>query len=305
MKFRNLLSIRKWLEHILRMSWTKIIPDKAYLYLDYYQALGKTLHLKHPRTFNEKMQWLKIYNRNPIYATMADKGAVKKYIANILGEQYIIPTYGIWTKAEDIDFDILPQKFVLKTTHDSSGIIICRDKSLLNRKETIEVLNKRLSRNYFYRHREWAYCNVPPRIIAEEYMEDHDNKSLLVYKVFNFNGQPRIIQVVQNDKTPEETIDYFDVNWNRLKFHQNYPNSKTIPKRPAQLSEILTFAQKLNMGLPFLRTDFYIINNRVYFSEFTFYSDAGLANFEPEFWDLELGRWINLDCIPQYDQQGC
>lgn len=284
---------------MLRMSWTKVLPDSVFISLDYYQALGKCLQLKNPQTFNEKMQWLKLHDRNTLYTTMVDKALVKDYVAQIIGEQYVIPTYGVWEKPEDIDFNSLPNQFVLKTTHDSGGVVVCKNKDTLDREMVIQKLRKRLARNYYYRHREWPYRNVIPRIIAEQYMQDEGNDTLPVYKVFNFGGQPSIIQAIQNDKTPEESIDYFDIDWRKLAFKQNFPNSKTEMKKPEKLTEILELARKLNMDLPFLRTDFYVVNGQVYFSEFTFYSDAGLARFDPDMWDYTLGNWLTLPCIPQ------
>lgn len=271
------------------------IPDKLYIKLRYYKRLHKLPNLKQPKTFNEKLQWLKLYNKNPLYTTLADKYGVKEYIADKIGEEYLIPTLGVWDKFDDIDFDTFPNEFVLKCTHDSGGLVICKDKSKLDIESARRKISKSLKTNYFWHAREWPYKNVKPRIIAEKFMKDRDFDNLNVFKIFNFNGEPKIIQTIQNDKMPNETIDYFDTDWNLLDLKQNYPNSQNPLPRPGTLTKMLDLARILaNDTAPFIRTDFYEINDKVYFSEFTFYSDSGFAKFTPEEWDLKLGDWINL-----------
>ena len=270
------------------------LSDKTYLKLNYRARLGRKLDLENPQTFNEKMQWLKLYNRKPIYTTMVDKYEVKKYVADIIGERYIIPTLGVWDSFEDIDFDALPDQFVLKTTHDSGGVVVCKNKNSLDKGKTEEKLKSSLNRNYYYHGREWPYKDVKPRIIAERFMQDRDFEVLNVFKIFNFNGEPKIIQAIQGDKTKDESIDYFDTAWNKLVLRQNFKNSaKKLPK-PETLDEMLELAKKLSKGHPFLRTDFYEVNGKVYFSEFTVFSDSGMAKFEPSEWDITLGEWIKL-----------
>ena len=270
------------------------MSDEQFLKIAYYLKIGKKLDLKNPKTFNEKLQWLKLYDRKPIYTTMVDKYAVKEYVANLIGEEYVIPTYGVWDTFDEINFDALPDQFVLKCTHDCGGLVICRDKSNLDIRAAKAKITKCLKRNYYNTSREWPYKNVKPRIIAEKYTQDGDTQTLPVYKVFTFGGEPKLIQAIQNDKTPEETIDYFDPEWNRLDLRQNFPNSKSPLKKPAQLQQILQLSRNICVALPFVRTDFYIINGEVYFSEFTFYSDSGLAVFHPQWWDETLGNWLKL-----------
>ena len=272
------------------------IPDKLYIKLRYYRRLHKSPNLKHPQTFNEKLQWLKLYNKKAFYTIMVDKYEVKQYIADKIGEEYIIPTLGVWDKFDDIDFNSLPNEFVLKCTHDSGGLVICKDKSKLDIEFARRKISKSLKTNHFWQGREWPYKDVKPRIIAEKFMKDRDFDNLNVFKIFNFNGEPKIIQTIQNDKMPNETIDYFDTDWNLLDLKQNYPNSKNPLPRPETLNEMLELARILAKDTaPFIRTDFYEINGKVYFSEFTFYSDSGFAKFTPEEWDLKLGNWINLN----------
>ena len=274
------------------------MPDEKMLKKRYKNAMGKELNLENPTTFNEKMQWLKLYNRKPEYTMMVDKYEVKRYVADKIGEEYIIPALGVWDKFDDIDFDALPDQFVLKCTHDSGGLVICRDKRKLNKKLIKKKIQKSLKRNYYWGSREWPYKNVKPRILAEQYVEDSfhpDEPSLLVYKIMCFGGAPKIIQTIQGDKTKEETIDYFDTEWNLLNLRQNYPNSERPLSRPEALDEMLRLAGEMSVGVPFLRVDFYEVEGRPYFSEFTFFSDSGMAKFTPEEWDTILGSWIDLN----------
>ena len=271
------------------------MSDEEYLRHKYKATMGKTLNLDTPKTFNEKLQWLKLYNSKPEYTMMVDKYLVREYIAKTIGPEYLIPLLGVWKDPEDIDFDALPNQFVLKCNHNSGrGMCICRDKSQLDIKKVKSELKKGLNQNYFYSCREFPYKNVPPRILAEMYMQDGNTKHLPVYKIFNFGGEPKIIQVIQNDKTSDESIDYFDTDWNFLELRQNYPNSEVHMPKPALLCEMLQLARKLSKGFPFVRTDLYTINGAVYFSEYTFFSDAGFAKFTPENWDVILGSWIEL-----------
>lgn len=273
------------------------LPDEAFLKRKYWLSFHKELNLEDPKTFSEKLQWLKLYNRKPVHTTMVDKYAVKDYVVEQIGQSYIIPTLGVWDSFDDIDFDALPDQFVLKCTHDSGGLVICRDKSKLNMAATRKKLEKSLKRNYYYASREWPYKNVRPRILAETYMQDGDNLSLPVYKIFCFDGEPKLIQSIQNDKTPQESIDYFDSKWNRLELRQNFPNSETPLPKPENLEKMLELARRLSKGFAFLRTDFYVINGCVYFSEYTFFSDSGLAKFHPDHWDRKLGDWIKLPSL--------
>lgn len=279
---------------LAKWGFLQWIPDKLFIKMAYRISMKKKLELRDPKTFNEKLQWLKLYDRKPEYTRMVDKYEVKKYVAEQIGEEYIIPTLGVWDSFDAIDFDSLPEQFVLKCTHDSGGLVICRDKSKLNMEAARKKIQKSLGFNYYWCSREWPYKDVKPRILAETYMQDGDKEHLPVYKIFNFGGKPRIIQAIQNDKTENETIDYFDPDWNLLDLRQNFPNSADPLGRPPHLEQMLTLAEKLSKGFPFIRTDWYVINDKVYFSEYTFYSDSGLARFEPTEWDYTFGSWINL-----------
>lgn len=287
---------------------TRLIPDKLYLKLVYRIRMGKKLDLKNPQTFSEKLQWLKLHDRKPIYTTMVDKYEAKKYVAERIGEQYIIPTLGVWNHFDEIDFDKLPDQFVLKCTHDSGGLVIVRDKKKFDRRAAKKKIEGSLKRNFYWKGREWPYKNVEPRIIAEKYIEDPNGSlrdykffcfaaNLPVYKFLCFSGEPIIIQTIQNDKTKDETIDYFDLEWNLLDLRQNYENSNTPLPKPNMLHEMIDVAKKLSKGHLFIRIDLYQANEKVLFSEFTFFSDAGFEGFRPPEWDTLLGEKINLSLI--------
>lgn len=269
--------------------------DEWYLKKLFKVCLGKELDLKKPMTFNEKMQWMKLYDRKPVYSVMADKYAAKGYVAEKIGSEYVIQSLGgPWKSFQEIDFAKLPDQFVLKTNHDSGGVIVCRDKMGLDERKADKLLSKHLKQNYYYKSREWPYKDVKPCIFAEEYVKDGDNDFLPVYKFLCFDGEPRIIQTIQNDKQPNESIDYFDTEWNLLDLRQDFPNSKKPFEKPEKLQEMCNAARTLSKGHAFLRVDLYLINGKIKFSEFTFYSDAGLSKFEPESWDKTLGEWIKL-----------
>lgn len=268
--------------------------DEKYIRLAYKCRIGKELDLKNPHTFNEKLQWIKLFDHNDLYTMMADKYEAKKIVAEKIGNRYVIPTIGIWDRFDDIDFSVMPNQFVLKCTHDSGGLVICKDKATFNIEEAKRKIESSLSKNYYLHSREWPYKNIKPRIIAEQYMEDGDHSVLPVYKFFNFNNGPIILQAIHGDKTENECIDYFNQDWQRLDIHQNFRISDVVPEMPKSFEEMKSLAKRLSEGFPFLRTDFYEVNGRVFFSEFTFFSDGGFEPFHPEYWDRELGNRIDL-----------
>ena len=224
---------------------------------------------------------------------MVDKYAVKEYLAKKIGEEYIAELLGVWEQFDDIDFEALPNSFVLKCNHDSGSVVICKNKDNFDIEQAKRIINKRVKFDYYWPDREWAYKNIKRKIIAEKYISDGSER-LIPYKVFNFMGEPKIIQVIQDDKTSNESIDYFDTDWNLLELRQNFPNSSKHIERPKQLEQILDLSRILSEGIPFVRTDFYILKDSIKFSEFTFYSDSGAERFYPETWDYELGKLIDI-----------
>lgn len=275
-----------------------MLPDRLYLKLMYKHRVGQTLNLKNPQTFNEKLQWLKLYDRRPEYTMMVDKYAVKQYVADKIGEQYIIPTLGVWDRFEDIDFDKLPNKFALKCTHDSGGQIICRDKSKLDINAAKKQICKKLKKNYYYSGREWPYKDVKPRIIAEQYMEDVGKIVPEDYKIYCMNGEPKYIVVFHNrfDSTKELSETVYDTNWEpqNISLDEHFAVSDILEPKPDCLEELLEITKILCDNIPQVRVDFYIINNKIYFGEITLYTASGFQKMIPEEMDLKLGQMIQL-----------
>lgn len=279
------------------MNW---MDDVLYLKIAYRIRMGKKLDLKNPRTFNEKLQWIKIHDRNPIYTELVDKYAVRKHIEEKIGEEYLIPLVGgPWNSFDEIDFDKLPDQFVLKCTHDSGGLVICRDKQELNIQVARKKIERSLKRNFYWHAREWPYKNVPHRIVAEKYMEDENSaRGLTDYKFFCFNKKPELIYISQGlEDHATASISFFDLGGHKMPFWRT--DFKPIEGDfilPANFEEMVKIAQKLaeQVESPFVRVDLYSIWGKVYFSEITFAPCSGMIPFEPEEWDGKLGDWIVL-----------
>lgn len=275
----------------------KLFSDKLSLRLLFKIRMGRKLNLENPQTFNEKLQWLKLYDRKPIYTTMVDKYAVKEYVAERIGEEYIIPTLGVWDNFEAIDFDELPKQFVLKCTHDSGGLVICRDKDKLDKEAAKAKISASLKQNFYYHTREWPYKNVPPRIIAEQYMTDSpDSNDFSDYKFFCFDGKVDCVMVCLERSSGDTKFYFFDRDWNLKRLNirgKNAPEGFTIPK-PECMDEMFEIAAKLSQGVSYLRVDLYQSNGRVYFGELTFFPQSGFdANLLPET-DEYFGRLLQL-----------
>ena len=273
------------------LNW---MPDKPYLQIFYYAEFGKFIDFKNPKTFNEKLNWLKLYYRRPDLITLVDKYEVKKYIADKIGEQYVIPTLGVWDKFEDINFNELPNQFVLKCTHDSGGLVVCKDKSKLNLKEVKAKIEKSLTNNYYLWTREWSYKGVKPRIIAEKYMEDQETGELRDYKFFCFNGEPKLMFVASERGLKNTKFDFYDMQFHHMNIVQHYPNSEYSIEKPEHFEKMIELAKKLSEGFPHVRVDFYEANGRVYFGEMTFYHFGAIVPFETKEWDKKIGDWIKL-----------
>lgn len=290
-----MIKLNKVIQYLLESKYGKIIPDKVFLKMQYRTRMGKKLNIDNPESFNEKMQWLKLQDRKPEYEVMVDKYAVRKFIKEKLGEEYLIPLLGVWEKFEDIDFASLPNQFVLKCTHDSGGLIICSDKSKLDIKAARSKINKCLKKNYYYHGREWPYKNIKPKIIAEQYMIDESGYELKDYKVMCFNGKPKCSFVCLNRKSSSGlNVNFYDLDWNLMPFERHYPNSNQPVKKPCTYDLMLKIAEILSIGLTFVRIDFYEINGNLYFGEITFYPGSGYEEFTPEKYDKVLGSWIEL-----------
>lgn len=275
-------------------SMRRYMPDKMYLQQYYAQNMGYYMDFNNPKTFSEKLQWLKLYNRKPIYSKMVDKATAKKYAASIIGEKFIIPTLGVYNSFDDIDFDILPRQFVMKCTHDSGCVAICKDKSSFDIQNARNLIEEGLLRNWYLLGREWPYKLVTPRIIVEQFINDGGNE-LKDYKFFCFNGKPVYCQVISN-RSSEMAIDFFDEKWIHQPFHEphNYPFCNKRIEKPVNYELMLVLASKLSQGHPFLRVDFYDVGDKVYFGELTFFPTNGIGGFDPQEWDYKLGQMINL-----------
>jgi len=284
-KIITFLDIRK----IIRVS------DETFLKLKYRETINKKLNLNNPKGFNEKIQWLKLNDRRPEYIKMVDKYEVKKYVSELIGNEHIIPTIGIYNKFTDINIKELPNQFVIKCTHDSGSTIVCKNKEEFDFKVAEKKINKALKVNYYRLAREWPYKNIKPRIIVEQYMEEEGKKDLTDYKFMCFNGKVKCSFVCLNRNTKGGlNVDFYDLNWNKMPFERHYKNSDIILKKPKNYEKMIKLAEKLARNIPFVRVDFYEIKNRIYFGELTFYPGAGFEEFNPEEYDEILGSWINL-----------
>ena len=271
------------------------LNDEDYIKKIFERNFGYEPDLDHPKTFNEKLQWLKLHDRRPEYTVMADKYLVRQYISEKLGEEYLIPLLGVWDDPDDIDFDALPDRFVLKCNHNSGlGMCICNDKSTLDIPAVRKGLRRGLRQDYYLTGREWVYKNIPRKIIAEAYMED-DSGELRDYKFMCFNGKAKCSFVCsERFSSTGLKVTFFDRDWNVMPFERHYPKSEVSIPRPQNYEKMIELAEKLAEGIPFVRIDFYEVNGQIYFGEITFYPGSGFEEFTPEEWDKTLGDWIRL-----------
>lgn len=281
--------------YLTKYSDFAFMSDKTYISLFYRGMIGKSLNLDNPITYNEKLQWLKLNYRKPELTTMVDKYEVRQYVADRIGEQYLIPCIGVWNSFDEIPFNDLPNRFVLKCTHDSHSVIICKDKQCFDYQTAKQKLTNALKRNYYYEGRQWPYKNVKPRIIAEEYMEDTNDGELRDYKIFAFDGCAKALFIATDRSVHSPKFDFFDMDFNCLHIKQvGHPNADVLPHKPEKLAEMKELADILSKGLPQVRVDFYEVNGKVYFGELTFFNNSGFVPFEPEEWDYTFGEWIKL-----------
>ena len=273
-----------------------LLPAKQYLKLRYRLAFKKPLNLKNPKTYNEKLQWMKLYDHNPLYTQLVDKYDVRQYIANKIGEEYLIPVLGVWKKFDDIDFDSLPNEFVMKCTHDSGSVFICKDKSKIDKKALKKRFSFDLKRSQYIAGREWAYKNVEPRIIVEKLMFDKSSSDLKDYKFFCFDGKVKALFIASDRGVEGKDVkfDFFDENYKHLPLKHGHQNAEVLPEKPINFEEMKVIASKLSEGLKHARIDLYNIDGRIYFGEITFYHHCGFVPFDPEEWDYTFGSWIKL-----------
>lgn len=273
----------------------RLLPDKFFIFLKWKgRKMPYNLNLKAPQTFNEKLQWIKLYDHNPLYTKLVDKYRVKEYLERVISSDYIIPLLGAWDSIDEIDWEKLPNQFVMKCSHDCGGMVICRDKRSFNISEAKTKLKQAFKKNYYYESREWPYKDVKPKIFAEAYMEDEFGE-LRDYKFFCFNGEVKAMFVASDrSKETETCFDFFDADYNHLPFTQGHPNAKQLPPKPKGFEKMKELASKLSKGIPQVRVDFYDVNGHVYFGEFTFFHFGGMVKFNPIEWDYTFGSWIEL-----------
>ena len=277
------------------------MPDDEYLARLYKSLTRRELNLKKPKRINEKIQWMKLYDKNPLYTILSDKHLVRQYIADTIGEQYLVPSIGYWDRPEDIDFDSLPSAFVLKCNHNSGkGMCICKNKADLNNSIVIERLQEGLQEDYAIKGREWPYKNIERKIVGEVLLEDSLGADELTdYKVMCFNGTPKLIQV-HHGRFKHHTIDYYTSDWQRTEVYtHDVPKSDTDTEKPQCLDEMLRLSSKLSEGMPFVRVDWYCVNGRLYFGEMTFYDGSGFDDYIPDKYNELLGSWIDLSIVNQ------
>lgn len=279
---------------LLKAKWFRFLPDKIYIELKYFAIFHNRINLKNPKTFNEKINWLKLYDRKPIYINMVDKYLAKEYAAELIGEEYIIPTIGVYDKFDEINFNKLPNQFVIKTNHDCGGVVICKDKEKFDIAAAKKVIEKHMKNDYYYDNREWPYKNVKRKILVEQYMVDEISKDLKDYKFFCFDGNVKYMFIATDRNIHETKFNFYDMNFKLLDIKQHYPNDNREISKPKNFEKMKELASKLSKGIPHLRVDFYEINGKVYLGELTFSHFGGFVPFEPSEWDEEFGKQIKI-----------
>lgn len=271
------------------------LSDRICVKILYILYFGKRLDFNNPQTFNEKLNWLKIYDQNPLYTKLADKYEVKEYVRSLIGDEYIVKNYGVWDRYEDINFDALPDNFVIKTTHDSGGVYVCRSKSKINFQQIKKFINRNLKKNFYYISWEWPYKNIKPRIIIDEYLNDGRIGELQDYKFWCFNGTPTYIYITnKGDKIYEN---FYDMDFTPVDINHGSPRYYPEYTKPEHFEEMRELAKSLSAGIPFVRVDFFVVNNCVYFGEYTFYDWGGVRPFDNYDTDLELGKLLHIQNV--------
>lgn len=271
---------------------TSLVPDEMYVKKLFKVKLGYPINLDNPKTFNEKLNCLKLYNRNPLYTKLADKYEVKKIVSEMIGDKYVVKNLGRWQSFDEIDFNKLPNQFVLKCTHDSSGAIVCRDKNSFDKVSAMKTINHSLKFNHYAIYREWPYKNINPQIIADEFLDDHSGKELNDYKFWCFNGEPKYMYCTV--KAKEIFENFYDMDFNPVYINHGFERRVPEFEKPAAFEEMKRLAAKLSKGIPFVRVDFFYVDGKIYFGEFTFYDWGGMKPFSTYQQDLELGNLLKI-----------
>lgn len=294
---QSLLHDRRHFVAALCVRFSFLFPDEFFLKTQFRLVFRRPLDLSNPITFSEKLQWIKLYYHRPEFTMMADKVRVKQYVADKIGEQFVVPLLGVWDRPEDIEWDNLPNKFVLKTNHDggNNGVVICDNKETFDRKKAIKKLRKSLRRNTYLLGREWPYKNIKRKVLAEQYIENDATNDLSDYKFFCFDGKAKLVHLVTERRSATGAkFDYYDENFNHLELKDEYPNATPPPRKSESFDLMKDLAEKMSVGIPHVRVDFFEVGGKVFFSEFTFFHGGGLVVFQPEKYDYILGQYLQL-----------
>jgi len=284
----------RFVNHLLKSRLARLLPNALFLSLKYRMSNGKKCNLKEPHTYNEKLQWQKIYDHNPLYPHIVDKYEVRSHVSSSIGESYLVPLVGVYDDPSLISFDALPEKFVIKPTHTSGDVLFCYDKKTFDWEHAHKVMSQWMNSNYYWYDREWPYKEIKPRIIIEHLIQTEDGKPPKDYKIFCFGGEPRMA-FVASDRPDDTKFDFFDISWNRLDVMQHYPNSTYEIPKPKQWDSMLALAKTLSAGLPQVRVDLYVdANEQILFGELTLFHFSGFEPFEPDSYDELLGSWVPL-----------
>lgn len=277
-------------------KYKSLLSDRLYIIDQYKKRIGRKPDLKNPKTFSEKLNWLKLYDRRPEYKIFVDKFAVRDYISKTIGDEYLIPLLGVWNKPEDIDISILPERFVLKCNHDSGGVVICRDKNSFSLENAQSFLDTHLNKDYYKSSREWPYKKMKRLIIAESFLEESCGSMPKDYKFYCFDGKVKFLYCTERSDAHEiDYLTFISKDWEKMPFEwQGQISNEVIPEKPINYEEMIKLAEKISRNYPFLRVDFYNINGKIYFSELTLFPTAGMMIFSPEEWDRILGDWLEL-----------
>lgn len=295
--FRKIINPWLVLTHMCRYFPFKYLPDKFCLKIFYKAYLGRFPDFKNPMTYNEKLQWLKLYDRNPLYTDLSDKYLVREYVSKKIGEKYLIPLLGVWDRVEDIDYDSLPDQFVLKCNHDSGSVVICKDKASFDVASANKKIKRCLRTQFYWKGREYNYKNINRKIVAEQYMQNEGADELTDYKFFCFDGEPKFIQV-DRGRFIDHIRNFYDADWNFIDVQYGCKNDNvTLDAKPVNYDEMLSLAKILSKDFVHVRVDFYNANNKVYFGELTFHHGGGFMSIKPEKYDAVWGDYLNLDSI--------
>lgn len=284
----------RFVNHLLKRKLARLLPNTLFLSLKYRMSNGKKCNLKEPHTYNEKLQWQKMNDHNPLYPRIVDKHEVRSHVSSLIGESYLVPLVGVYDDPSAITLDTLPEKFVIKPTHTSGDVLFCYDKNIFDWENAHKVMSQWMNSNYYWYDREWPYKEIKPRIIIEHLIKTEDGNPPKDYKIFCFAGEPKMA-FVASDRPDDTKFDFFDIAWNRLNLKQHYPNSTYEIPKPKQWDTMLVLAKTLSAGLPQVRVDLYVdADEQILFGELTLFHFSGFEPFEPDSYDELLGSWVSL-----------